>query len=240
MGQVPQLRYGLVGTGRMARHMAHYLSLLNLPYRAWSRHDALPVEEALRSCDVVLVLISDRAIEPFLREHPGLGDGRILVHFSGSLVTPLAVGMHPLMSFGEKLYDLETYRAVSFVGEIGNRPFEEIFPALPNRTFYIPARDHPLYHALCVLAGNDTVVLWQKFIRELATRWNIPLEAARPFLARVMSNVLEDPDHALTGPLPRGDEVTLRKNLEALSSDPFAPVFESVWNAYRTQKEISP
>jgi 2-dehydropantoate 2-reductase len=235
MGQVPQTIYGIIGDGRVATHFKHYFTLLDLPVRTWSRRaaksDPRQLPEQLQYCDTILVLIQDAAIVPFIQEHPFLKT-RTLVHFSGSLTTPLAFGVHPLMSFGPSLYDLVTYRRIPFVCDFGFR-FQEVFPGLENPVFEIKPELKPLYHSLCVMSGNFTVLLWQKMFAELETTFDIPREAAVPYLSRIASNLIEDSRGALTGPLQRRDSETIERNLEALESDPFHRVYRSFVDAYR-------
>ena len=109
MRQVPAFDaapIGLVGDGRAARHFLHYFNLLGLPVCAWSRRASRASPPAvLAACRTVLLLIQDAAIVPFIEAWPALARKR-LVHFSGSLVTTVAEGAHPLMTFGHDLYDL--------------------------------------------------------------------------------------------------------------------------------------
>ena len=179
--------YGIVGDGRVARHMAHYFDLAGLPYASWSRREERAasgtVGTSLASCDVVLVLISDAAIEPFIEAHDDLRD-KTLVHFSGSLVTPHARGMHPLSSFATDLYDLGTYQAIPFVCDEGAPGFVDVFPDLPNPHYTLAAELKPLYHSMAVLAGNFTTVLWHKLFDTFEERLQMPNEVAKPYLER--------------------------------------------------------
>ena len=224
MRQVPTLDagpFGIVGSGRVARHLHHYFNLLGLPVCAWSRRGGTPSPpDALALCRTVLLLIPDAAINPFIEAWPDLRERR-LVHFSGSLVTPLAEAAHPLMTFGPELYDLTEYQAIPFVLDTGATPFGELLPGLPNPTFAIPAEDRPYYHALCVMAGNFSTILWLKLFDELQRRFDIPASAAHPYLARVAANMMADASRAMTGPLSRGDAETTATNLKALDGDPF-------------------
>ena len=218
---------GVIGDGRMARHFIHYCGLLGLSVCAWSRRDPVSTPpETLASCGTVVVLIRDAAIVPFIEAWPALRAKR-LVHFSGSLITPMAEAAHPLMTFGPHLYDLATYRAIPFILDAGGPPFVELFPELPNPSFAIPAAERPYYHALCVMAGNFSTLLWRKLFDELQTRFDIPASAAHPYLARVAANLIADPTHALTGPLSRGDVHAIATNLQALEGDPFHTVYSA-------------
>lgn len=238
MGQVPaKTPYGIVGDGKLARHFAHYFNLMNLSYSHWSRRiqaeGGPSFVQALSNSESVLVMISDSAIEPWIKQAhvSGLNPARF-VHFSGALVTPLAVGLHPLMSFGNNFYERAEYERIPFISEAGGVGFKEIFPDLPNPSFSIPAETKALYHALCVMSGNFTVLLWQKMFSDLETKLGIPGEVALPYLERVARNLKQDPSAALTGPLARGDGLTIAKNLESLSGDRFQKVYQSFVEAY--------
>src|SRR4051812_35105516 len=99
MGQVPTLRYGIVGDGRLARHLSHYFRKQGLDLRTWSRRGGGVAAESLGDRDILLLMISDAAIEPWIRDNPWT-EGKRLIHFSGALASELATGFHPLMSFG--------------------------------------------------------------------------------------------------------------------------------------------
>ena len=235
MRQVPLLAappFGIVGNGRVARHFLHYFNLLGLPVRSWSRRisGGDPIE-ALAPCRTVLVLITDSAIVPFIERWDGLGDKR-LIHFSGSLVTNAAQAVHPLMTFGHDLYDRDTYTTFPFVLDAGGTSFHELFPGLPNPSFTIPATDRPYYHALCVLAGNCSVLLWRKLFAELSDRWGIPASAGHPYLKQIAANLHANAGSALTGPLARGDVETLRTDLNALEGDSFQDVYAAFVRVY--------
>ena len=220
MGQVP--RYGIVGSGRVARHLAHYLSLLGIPCEG-SPDFRTPV---------VLLAVSDHAIDAVARDF-GKHEDQTLVHFSGSHVSQKAVCFHPLMTFGEELYDLTTYQSIPFIGDVGGPGFKIVFPGLNNPNYEIPTSQRALYHSLCVLSGNFTVLLWQKFYASLEQDFGIPKKAAQPYLERITKNLLENPEAALTGPLQRGDAHTIENNLRALEGDPYQEVYRAFVKAVK-------
>ena len=232
MGQVPGTERTpllLVGNGRLARHLDHYLGLEGAPHSCWHRGSPVPFDEVRDRADRVVLLISDDAIEGFLDRYRD-GERRLWVHCSGSLSTPLAEGAHPLMAFGPELYDLDTYRLVPFVCERGRRPFAELFPGLGNPSFAVDPADKALYHALCVLAGNGTTLLWRRAFDGFE-RLGLPQAALLPYLDRVAAN-LADSEDPLTGPLARGDRRTIERNLDALDGDPYRAVYRALADAH--------
>lgn len=224
--------YLLVGNGRLSRHLQHYLGLEGLPWRLWSRSSPEPLEHALAGARAALLLIPDDAILPFLEQHADPSSGPTWIHCSGSLSTPLAAAAHPLMTFGDELYEHEVYRRVPFIGDRSGPSFAELFPGLPNPHFAIEPASRPLYHAACVMAGNLSTLLWQHAFAIFEGRLGLPRHALFPYLERVADN-LQGSSDPLTGPLARGDERTIERHLAALDGDPFQPVYASFVAAHR-------
>jgi len=218
--------YGVIGRGRVATHMARYLELEKLPFVTWHRGMPSPPEAALTSADTILLAVNDRAILPFVEDHPELRH-RPIVHFSGSMVVDGAHGLHPLMTFGPDLYDLETYRSIPFIEEKGGVSFRELFPGLSNPSWPLDPNDKALYHALCVMAGNFTTLLWSKALEGFEGRLGLPREALLPFMAQTCSNTSTTGRMALTGPMARGDIETVTRDLRALEDDPYARVYRA-------------
>lgn len=238
MRQVPN--YGIIGDGKMARHFCHYLSLLKISYQQWSR-TADPnyqhFENFIQHCNPILILISDAAIEDFIVNHPNLKT-KTLIHFSGRLVSGLAYGAHPLMTFSHSFYPLTTYQKIPFILENKAPPFSELLPGLNNPAFAINPELKAFYHALCVLSGNFTVLLWQKFFKELTTTFQIPKSMIYPYLEQTLLNLQENDQHALTGPLARGDQATIQANLQALKNDPFQKIYQAFLETFLAEKKL--
>jgi predicted short-subunit dehydrogenase-like oxidoreductase (DUF2520 family) len=237
MGQVP---YGIVGDGRLARHLTHYFNLLGIPYQQWSRKGSLAQSgvsavKALSGCRTILLAIQDSAIEGIAREFLATESAQAnpprLIHFSGALVTPFATGMHPLMTFSSGFYELAEYQKMAFVCEEGELKFQDVFPKLKNPHYTIRKDQKAFYHALCVMSGNFSVILWQKLFEEFRTKLGIPAEAAFPYLERMTRNLQGDSRAALTGPLQRKDLQTIHKNLESLDGDSFRGIYQAFASA---------
>jgi len=218
--------YTIIGDGRVARHFSHYLELLGIKFFKWARKTSSEAEfsRMAENSSHIAVLISDFAIEDFVRRHPVPTD-RIVVHFSGSLVSRVAYGAHPLMTFTEKLYSLEDYLGTPFILDEGEKTFEELLPGLKNPHYYIKPELRPLYHSLCVASGNFTTILWDQFFARLTERLGLPYEVALPYLDQICENLKNRAVPALTGPLARKDFATIQKNLRALEGDPLQKVY---------------
>jgi len=234
--------YAILGGGRLGRHMRHYLSLLNLPVTCWTRdrtasfnsHSVSDTETRLQKtiepASHVLLLVSDGAILELLKRYPFLHE-KNLVHCSGALSIPGVAGAHPLMTFSHELYTLEHYRRIPFMVDKGHA-FSEWLPGLPNPCFAIGPEEKPRYHALCVMAGNFSQIIWQA-AAERFSQMGLPPSTLEPYLQQVVTNFVRNPGSALTGPLSRGDQATIERNLVALDGDPL----ESLYRAFLTYYE---
>lgn len=234
MGQVPLEtghRYGLIGNGKVSKHIQHYFNYLNIEYCLWTRRcRETSLKEFYENCTHLIILISDDAIESFLRKNTFL-QSKPIIHFSGSVYSDLATGMHPLMTFSNELYDLETYRSIPFVCEASGINFKKAFPQLPNPHFVIKPQDKAYYHALCVLAGNFSQLLWKEFFAGL-DNIGLPRSVSYPYLKKVFSNLIDNEKNALTGPLERRDINTIRKNLEALTDKNTEDLYRAFVKSY--------
>ena len=217
--------YGLVGRGRLAKHLTYYLELLNLHYITWSRDSKIDLYKTFKDCSHILLPITDSAIEPFIRCHQEFLSKKMCIHFSGALFTPLAIGVHPLMTFAQKLYNEDIYRQVHFVID-SKHPFDKVLPGLPNSYSTISPSQKAKYHALCVMSGHFSSLLWQLFFKEMK-KFGIPKSQTLPYLQQTFNNIahLED---SLTGPLERNDHQTIKANLEALKDN------EALYNIYKS------
>jgi len=228
--------YGIIGNGSVASHFAKYLELLEIPFIIWSRkNDSIPPDKKLKDCRTIIILISDDSIDSFINSNPSLSK-KTLIHFSGSLITSKAIGFHPLMTFSKDLYTLEEYKTIPFIGSKEKGEFTKYFPELKNRYYVINESQKPLYHALCVLSGNLTTLLWQKTVSDFESKLDLPSEVLEPYLTQVFKNIKSNPQKALTGPIKRGDKKTMKSNKRALKSKTWSSIYRLFNRAY--QKEL--
>ncbi len=231
---VKQPIFGLIGDGRLARHLAHYFSLQDLPLKRWSRRASLSLswESRLKDCSVILLAVSDRAIEELAHEIRSTAgfENRKLIHFSGALDTQLAWGFHPLMSFSDTLYSLEQYEKIPFLIDQDGPAFSEVFPTLLNPSARLSREKKALYHSWCVMGGNFTAFLWTRMFEAFSNELGIDPALAVPYLKQVSDNLLTRPSSARstwTGPIVRGDLETIQSHLTALDGNPYQSVYRA-------------
>lgn len=221
--------YLIIGSGRVARHLGHYLHLLNINFSSWSRaEDPHALARKLSSATHVLLAISDAALEGFFRQRLA-GYDLTVVHFSGAHTFEGMISAHPLMTFGPELYELEFYKKIHFT--VTGAILSEALPGLSNPYSTIAASDKARYHALCVMGGNFVTLLLAKMLTDFK-ELSIPPEAAQAYIEKVVANTLSQPDTALTGPLVRKDAATVNANLNALENDSYQKIYEAFLKTY--------
>jgi predicted short-subunit dehydrogenase-like oxidoreductase (DUF2520 family) len=235
--------YAIIGGGRLARHFSEYFHLLEIPHTRWVRDrrsrfntfdlpdTEIRLRETLKQADRVLLLVADNAIAALLKQYPFLHDKQ-LIHCSGALSLPGVAGAHPLMTFADHLYGLDVYQSVPFVLEAGYR-FNDLLPGLPNPHFAISAQDKARYHAMCVMAGNFTQVLWKGISDRFEQQFGWPDAISHAYLKQVTSNFIQNPATALTGPLVRNDQQTIERNIKSLDGDPLQDLYHAFIRFYQ-------
>ncbi len=226
----------LIGAGRLATHLDFYLKQSNIHFERWKRQEKTSdLYEKLSKSKRILLAITDSAIEPFYEQtlKPELPTDHLkkIVHFSGALQIAELISCHPLMTFGDTLYDIGTYKKIPFVLEKEGPDFSDLFPELSNPHHKIDANHRALYHALAVCSANLPQMLWQKSRQLLETKTDIPFSLYFPLIEQAFKNtqiaVQNQKPVPLTGPLIRKDKLSIQKNMEALSTDPLHAIYQS-------------
>jgi len=139
----------------------------------------------------------------------------------------LCASLHPMQSFASKEAAPGSFSGI-FMGLEGDpraqKKARAIAEGLGSRPFTIAAEDKPLYHAACSVASNLIVPLLHHaglLLRKTGIPQDDRLEALLPLVQGTLQNVKKfDAGGALTGPLARGDEISIRLHMEALSKFP--------------------
>lgn len=239
------VNYAIVGGGRLARHFSEYFRLLEIPHSRWTRDRWSPfntyklsdaeqrLKETVGDSEHVLLLVPDNAIIGVLKKYPFLHE-KHLIHCSGSMSIPGVAGAHPLMTFADHLYELDTYQKVPFILETGSI-FSKLFPALPNPHCVINFEDKNRYHAMCVMAGNFTQLMWKAISDRFEQQFELPGETLHPYLKQVTANFIQVPESALTGPLTRNDQQTIDRNFNSLDDDSLQELYAAFVYFYQQQ-----
>ncbi len=222
--QVPNIKYTIIGDGKVARHFAYYFNAKGVRFNRWHRRQSIELKSLVEHSSCVLLLISDDAIIPLVNHYTFL-KSKTLVHFSGVLSHKQVKGCHPLMTFGQHHYDLKTYESMPFVCD-EKVNFKTLFPQLTNPSYSISACHKAFYHAMCVMAGNFTQVLMRETSQQLQ-EYQLPKDILFPYLLQNTLNFIKDPQKSITGPLQRGDFSTISKHLSVLQNNRLEGVYKS-------------
>ncbi len=215
----------------------------DVPVTGWeSAGDAL-------AAPLIVLAVPDAAISAVSERLAGHGplDGRCVLHTSGLHTSGLlsacraagaAIGSwHPLATFPLLTLRRAAWRGVRAAVE-GDPAAVEAAAGLSRllecRQWIIDPADKPRYHAAASVAANLTHILVAAAVREAAAAGlPDPGEALEPLVIASSRAALGHPGlEALTGPLARGDDETVRRHLEVLPP--------SLAAAYRAVADLVP
>lgn len=186
------------------------------------------VSDAGRGASVVIIATPDRAIESSARTvAASLEPGALVVHLAGSrglevfedLVAErpdVRIGaLHPLQSLPTAAIGLERLHG-SWAAVAGDPQVKEIARLLGLQPFDLPDDQRLNYHAAAVVASNHLVALLGQ-VERLAATSGVPFDAFAPLVQSSIVNAFGiGPALALTGPVSRGDLVTVEQHLATL------------------------
>jgi predicted short-subunit dehydrogenase-like oxidoreductase (DUF2520 family) len=222
----------LAYAGRAAAPPAHPLFSGTPPAATYASIDSPPA-----ACDGVVIAVPDDALASVaarLAARPPPA-GVPVLHTCGSrgseVLSALAAAghpvgsVHPLAAVADPVGGAERLRGAwwGVEGEGAARALaERIVAGCGGRALAVAPGGKPAYHAAAVLAANCTVALLS-LAEGVMARAGVPAEEARPALAALAAGAVENvaaagPQGALTGPVARGDAVTVALNLSRLSA----------------------
>jgi predicted short-subunit dehydrogenase-like oxidoreductase (DUF2520 family) len=231
-----EFRIGVVGRGRLGTALVDAL-------RAAGQDVTGPAGRGERpDADVILLCVPDSEIAAAAAAVAGAA--ALVGHTSGA--TPLGAleapggagrfGLHPLQTFTGSPADAERFRgcrcaiagstaealatAAAIAGTLGMEPFE------------LSDEQRPAYHAAASIASNFLVAL-EAAAEEMAAGAGLDPAEARAALAPLVRTTVENwaalgPERALTGPVARGDQLTVAAQREAVRAT--APQLEALFD----------
>ncbi len=188
---------------------------------------------------VVILAVRDDAIRPLAEALARAGAIRaeqVVLHLSGAqgqealgalVASRAALGsLHPLQTISDPERAPERLKGAWAAVEGMPRAVqaaEGLAQDLGLRPFHIPSKAKPIYHASAVFASNYFVVVEavaQRLLRHAGLSDAEAWQALRPLVEGTLENMSrQEPMAALTGPVARGDQATIRRHLEALTHD---------------------
>lgn len=185
------------------------------------------------SPDVFLVATPDsRIAAAWSSLVPGLRRGQSVVHFSGALSSRVfrnaerfgiaALSMHPVMTFTREA-PVSSFADVHFALEGGPKALalgRRLVRELGGKSFIIAADDKPVFHVSCVFVSNlldVTIDAGVETCRLVGLEPGTAFRVLEPLITRTLKNIAaQGTVQALTGPVERGDALTVRRHLSAL------------------------
>ncbi|HKW40569.1 MAG TPA: Rossmann-like and DUF2520 domain-containing protein, partial [Gemmatimonadales bacterium] len=188
---------------------------------------------------VLILAVSDDAIRPLaesLARGGAVRADQVVLHLSGvhgqEALGPLvssraALGsLHPLQTISEPERAAERFKGAWAAVEGMPRAIEaaeRLARDLGLRPFRLASSAKPIYHASAVFASNYLVVVEavaQRLLRHAGLSEADAWQALSPLVQGTLENLRrQEPAAALTGPVARGDEATVRRHLESLTQD---------------------
>lgn len=214
------MRVQVVGRGRVGSALAHALGEAGIDVLPLAGRGADGTDADGRPVDAVLLAVPDAAIA----EAAGLiAPGPVVGHCSGAtgldaLRPHPAFSLHPLLTvLGAGTSFSGAHAGVDGSDERALAVAQRLAVALGLQAFRVRDEDRAAYHAAAAIASNFLVAL-EGFAEQLAAGAGVPRDALRPLAAAALRNWGErGAEAALTGPIARGDEATVRLQRAAVA-----------------------
>jgi predicted short-subunit dehydrogenase-like oxidoreductase (DUF2520 family) len=194
--------------------------------------------EAARNADIVFITTPDGAIKEACEKiaaKKGFNPGSVVLHCSGALASTILLpakdrgadigSMHPLQSFASTEYSDNPFAGIVISVEGDDRAVEKagiIASDLGSGCVTIKTEAKILYHASAVVASNYFVTLMELslgLIREAGVPAEDAFRSLKPLIEGTMSNLERlSVSDALTGPVARGDVLTIENHLREIGS----------------------
>lgn len=175
--------------------------------------------------------------EELLLAHKPLPNS-IFLHFSGSLSSDVFIhakesgfqvaSLHPFRSFSDPQKSISNF-AGTFCTYEGNYSLEnfarQMVHSIEGKFLKVSTEQKTLYHAAAVFSSNYIVTI-AKSAEYLMLESGIEKSSVKECLVSIMQSTIENIqsrntiDESLTGPIQRGDKITIEKHFNALTKYP--------------------
>ena len=208
----------IVGAGRAGGSFELALRRLGWDVEVLGRDGDM--RSAAAGVDLLLLCVPDAQIAAVAASVEPVDD-TVVAHCAGSLgldvleAHPRRATVHPLVSLPSP--EVGADRLVgAWYGISGDPLAAETVDALGGRAVEVRDEDRVAYHAAAVVASNHLVALLGQ-VERIAAGVDVPLEAFLALASGSLDNVAAlGPAAALTGPVARGDWVTVQRHLDTI------------------------
>ncbi|MFH1230321.1 MAG: Rossmann-like and DUF2520 domain-containing protein [Planctomycetota bacterium] len=196
--------------------------------------------------DIIFITTPDSAIQQVAQDifsGNTVFENKVVLHCSGSLSSDILrsakkhtlqgrgknvfiASFHPLQTFANKLETVKNFRGTYCVYEGEPKALsvvKEIIRTIEGIPVGIKAKNKTLYHIGCVLACNYPVTLISvanEFLKRCGFKHKDIFRAIQPLIDSTIKNIktIGIPS-ALTGPIARGDILTIKKHLKSIKKE---------------------
>lgn len=200
--------------------------------------------QLIQNSDIIILAVNDGSIKSVAFEiseeieaSPFVLQEKIFVHLSGALP---ASELTPLDKYGAKILSAHIIQALSASNYLSKKDilenvwfslqgdvfavsvFEKLLAQCKNQSFVISEEAKPLYHsAMCVFSNYLVTLIASGFnlLEPIGLDFHSAFNVVLPLLTGTLENIKDaGAAAALTGPIARGDSLTVEKHLAAIQN----------------------
>lgn len=201
----------------------------------------LSLDEVITESNIIFITTPDGEINKvcdYIADNIGFSEKHTVIHMSGALESSILVkaneqganifSLHPMQSFSGDQSTGSTMENTFFTmeGTGDTKVLLGLVEGMGNPYRKIESHNKPLYHGAACIASNYLVTLARlstDILKEIGFTEQQSIEVIAPLMRGTLQNIEKlGVDKALTGPIVRGDIVTVKShldNLEALNKD---------------------
>ncbi|MDF1758188.1 MAG: DUF2520 domain-containing protein [Legionellaceae bacterium] len=194
----------------------------------------------LPHADITIITTTDDNITTSAKElslNENIRPGDIIAHCSGVLSSGsldslknkgcMVASVHPMRSFINPMISVKEYPGTYCAIE-GDKMaldvLEPLFTSIGSKLYAVNHENKALYHAAGVFASNYLLTISKQAL-DCLEEAGVEKDVALPVIVNLMRSTLtnlentKSPEGALTGPIKRGDSVTINKHLAAFTNE---------------------
>lgn len=230
-------KVAVIGAGNVGKSLAQLMSDNGIDVQLISR-DREQQKKACGVSDIVLLTVSDNAIGKLCEQlSVHFKPGATVAHCSGALSSDALISAQRRGCFTASLHPLNTFpcleASLSLFSNTAHSTYLyaeghasalttalPLFQHLGFQTVELPSEAKTAYHTACVFACNYLTVLMDLSLESASSAgldrqqfWN----AIQPLIQTTLSNIGDrDTKAALSGPIVRGDSITVQQHITQL------------------------